>query len=165
VYPNSNDSVNTTNVPADQSVVSEISKRGSQDGRSFGRRGAYNIRLVEASGACTVQAIILSAWRSSPKQYQPKETIPGNIGFNKIDNHANTTSAGLNWHLIELSGKYCTVSPFSAQYLPFLRSVNRIQMSRLQNAPQRTHAPQLAIRSSWSLTKCCGLAMTYIFHL
>jgi hypothetical protein len=38
---NSVDSANTTNVPADQSVVSEISERGSQNGRGFGR-GAYN---------------------------------------------------------------------------------------------------------------------------
>ncbi len=38
---NSNDSANTTNVPADQSVVSKISERGSQNGRGFGR-GAYN---------------------------------------------------------------------------------------------------------------------------
>jgi hypothetical protein len=29
------------NAPADQSVVSEISERGSQNGRGFGR-GAYN---------------------------------------------------------------------------------------------------------------------------
>ena len=35
------DSANTTNAPADQSVVSEISERGSQNGRGFGR-GAYN---------------------------------------------------------------------------------------------------------------------------
>ncbi len=37
-------------------------------------------------------------------------------------------------------------------------------MSRSRNVPQRTHAPQLAIRSSWLLTKCCGLATTYIVH-
>ena len=35
------DSANTTNAPADQSVVSEISERGSQNGRGFGRC-AYN---------------------------------------------------------------------------------------------------------------------------
>ncbi len=35
------DSTNTTNASADQSVVSEISERGSQNGRGFGR-GAYN---------------------------------------------------------------------------------------------------------------------------
>ena len=36
----SNDSANTTNAPADQSVMSKISERGSQNGRGFGR-GAY----------------------------------------------------------------------------------------------------------------------------
>jgi hypothetical protein len=65
------------------------------------------------------KAIILSEWCSSSKQYHPKETIPGNIGINKIDNHADTTSAGPNWRLIEPSGKYCTVlSHFSAEYQP-----------------------------------------------
>jgi hypothetical protein len=99
-----------------------------------------------------------SARRSSPKQYHLKETIPGNIGIDEIDNHANTTYAGPNWRLIELSGKYCT----AVQYLPFLRSINRNPTSRLQIAPQRLNAPQPAIRSSWLLTKCCGLATTYL---
>jgi hypothetical protein len=39
VNPNSNSG--GTNVSNDQSVVSEITERGSQNGRSFGR-GAYN---------------------------------------------------------------------------------------------------------------------------
>ncbi len=38
---NPNNSANTTNVPADQSVVSKISEQGPQNGRGFGR-GAYN---------------------------------------------------------------------------------------------------------------------------
>jgi hypothetical protein len=38
---NANNSNNGNHVPADQSVVSEITERGSQNGRSFGR-GAYN---------------------------------------------------------------------------------------------------------------------------
>ena len=71
-----------------------------------------------ASGAHTVQAIISSARRFSSKQYHPTETIPGNIGINEIENHADTTCAGPNWRLIELSGKRCTVSPFSAEYQP-----------------------------------------------
>jgi hypothetical protein len=36
-----NSNSNTNNVPTDQSVVSDITDRGSQNGRSFGR-GAYN---------------------------------------------------------------------------------------------------------------------------
>lgn len=39
--PNSNETTNTSSAPADQSVVSDITERGSQNGRSFGR-GAYN---------------------------------------------------------------------------------------------------------------------------
>jgi hypothetical protein len=38
---NTNDSNNGNNVSADQSVVSEITERGFQNGRSFGR-GEYN---------------------------------------------------------------------------------------------------------------------------
>jgi hypothetical protein len=38
---NTNDTNNGNNVSTDQSVVSEITERGSQNGRSFGR-GAYN---------------------------------------------------------------------------------------------------------------------------
>ena len=38
---NTNNDKATNNVPADRSVVSEITERGSQNGRSFGR-GAYN---------------------------------------------------------------------------------------------------------------------------
>ena len=38
---NTNNDYAANNVQADQSVVSEITERGSQNGRSFGR-GAYN---------------------------------------------------------------------------------------------------------------------------
>ncbi|KAI2498915.1 hypothetical protein MHU86_15543 [Fragilaria crotonensis] len=37
-----NNTSNPNNFPTDQSVVSDITDRGSQNGRSFGRRGAYN---------------------------------------------------------------------------------------------------------------------------
>ncbi len=56
----SNNPANTTNVPADQSVASEISERGSQNGRGF-VLGVYNTCLGEANGARTVKAIISSA--------------------------------------------------------------------------------------------------------
>jgi hypothetical protein len=64
------------------------------------------------------KAIISSARRSSSKQHNPKDTTPGFIGVNEIDNHADTTCAGPNWRLIELTGEYCTVSPFSSEYQP-----------------------------------------------
>ncbi len=89
----------------------------TSNGRSFGR-GAYNAWLKEAGGARTIQAIISSARRSSSKQCHPKETIPGNIASHEINNHVDTACASPNWRLIELSGKYCTVSPFSAEYQP-----------------------------------------------
>jgi hypothetical protein len=38
--------------------------------------------------------------------------------MNEIDNHADTICAGPNWKLLELSGEYCTVSPFSTDYQP-----------------------------------------------
>jgi hypothetical protein len=45
-------------------------------------------------------------------------TIVGTIGKNEIDNHADTICAGLNWKLLELSGEFCSVTPFSADYHP-----------------------------------------------
>ena len=38
--------------------------------------------------------------------------------MNEIDNHADTICAGPNWKLLELSGEYCDVSPFSGEYKP-----------------------------------------------
>ena len=38
--------------------------------------------------------------------------------MNEIDNHADTICAGPNWKLLELSGEYCSVSPFSGEYKP-----------------------------------------------
>ena len=38
--------------------------------------------------------------------------------MNEIDNHADTICAGPNWKLLELSGEYCNVSPFSSDYQP-----------------------------------------------
>ena len=45
-------------------------------------------------------------------------TIVGTIGKNEIDNHADTICAGPNWKLLELSGEFCSVTPFSADYHP-----------------------------------------------
>ena len=64
--------------------------------------------------------VISSARRTAgPKQQEhPQTTYPGDVGMNEIDNHADTLYAGLNRHLLKLSGEYCTVSPFSADYQP-----------------------------------------------
>jgi hypothetical protein len=45
-------------------------------------------------------------------------TITGTIGKNEIDNHADTICAGPNWKLLELSGEFCSVTPFSSDYQP-----------------------------------------------
>ena len=45
-------------------------------------------------------------------------TIIGTIGKNEIDNHADTICAGPNWKLLELSGEFCSVTPFSSDYQP-----------------------------------------------
>ena len=42
----------------------------------------------------------------------------GVYGGNEIDNHADTICAGANWRVIELTGQYCSVSPFSSRYKP-----------------------------------------------
>ena len=43
---------------------------------------------------------------------------PGIHGRNEIDNHADTICAGANWTVLEFTGEYCNVSPFSSQYKP-----------------------------------------------
>jgi hypothetical protein len=40
------------------------------------------------------------------------------IGKNEIDNHADTICAGSNWIVLEFTGEYCNVSPFSTEYEP-----------------------------------------------
>ena len=103
----------TTN---DNSVISKITERGLQNGRSFGR-GAYGNNLHErTSGARTAHAIISSARCTSTKRSEVAQSHPGHRGSNEIDDNADRICAGLNWRLLELSGEYCNVSPFSADY-------------------------------------------------
>ena len=45
-------------------------------------------------------------------------TIVGVTGKNEIDNHADTICAGPNWKLLELSGEFYSVTPFSTDYQP-----------------------------------------------
>ena len=45
-------------------------------------------------------------------------TMDGTIGNNEIDNHADTICAGPNWKLLELTGEFCNVTPFSSDYKP-----------------------------------------------
>ena len=70
------------------------------------------------AGTRTVHAIISSARVTGPNHRRPKATEPGRSAMNEIDNHADTICAGPNWKLLELSGEYCTVSPFSTDYQP-----------------------------------------------
>jgi hypothetical protein len=42
----------------------------------------------------------------------------GIVGRNEIDNHADTICAGSNWTVLEFTGEYCNVSPFSTEYKP-----------------------------------------------
>jgi hypothetical protein len=62
--------------------------------------------------------IIPSARRASTQLSEVPPSHPGHRGFNEIDYSADTICAGPNWRLLELSGAYCTVSPFSADYQP-----------------------------------------------
>lgn len=45
-------------------------------------------------------------------------TLEGTSAKNEIDNHADTICAGPNWKLMELTGKFCSVTPFIAEYDP-----------------------------------------------
>ena len=62
--------------------------------------------------------MISSARRTGNKRPEIPQSGPECIGMNEIDNHAAKICAGPNWKLLELSGEYCSVSPFSADYKP-----------------------------------------------
>ena len=55
---------------------------------------------------------------ASAKIQNHANAIIGTIGKNEIDNHADTICAGPNWRLLELSGEFCSVTPFSSDYQP-----------------------------------------------
>jgi hypothetical protein len=63
-------------------------------------------------------AIISSARRASTQRSEVPRSNPGHRGSNEIDNLADTICAGPNWRLLELSGEYCNVCQFSANYQP-----------------------------------------------
>ncbi|KAI2489216.1 Reverse transcriptase (RNA-dependent DNA polymerase) [Fragilaria crotonensis] len=42
----------------------------------------------------------------------------GQVGRNEIDNHADTICAGPNWRVLEFTGQFCSVAPFSMEYSP-----------------------------------------------
>ena len=65
-----------------------------------------------------VEVMISSARVTVSNRRRPKLTEPGRSAMNEIDNLSDTMCAGPNWKLLELSGKYCNVSPFSADYQP-----------------------------------------------
>ena len=59
------------------------------------------------------------AWVTSGATiHKYSETMEGTTGKNEIDNHADTICAGPNWRLLEISGEFCSVSPFSKDYEP-----------------------------------------------
>ena len=51
-------------------------------------------------------------------KYAQNRGESGIIGKNEIDNHADTICAGANWTVLEFTGEYCNVSPFSTEYEP-----------------------------------------------
>jgi hypothetical protein len=65
-----------------------------------------------------------SAKTKEHDKYARNRGESGFIGKNEIDNHADTICAGLNWIvLVEFTGEYCNVSPFSTEYEPRLENV------------------------------------------
>ena len=45
-------------------------------------------------------------------------TVPGTYGRNEMDSHADTSCAGKNWKLLEVSYEVCEASPFLESYGP-----------------------------------------------
>ena len=62
--------------------------------------------------------MISSARRTGKQKKSIPQSVPEQSGANEFDNHADTICAGPNWKLLELSGEYCNVSPFLADYEP-----------------------------------------------
>jgi hypothetical protein len=62
--------------------------------------------------------MVLSARSAGKQRAKIPHSVPEQSGANEIDNYADTICAGPNWKLLELSGEYCSVSPFSADYQP-----------------------------------------------
>jgi hypothetical protein len=42
----------------------------------------------------------------------PNETVPGTIGRNEMDTHADTCCAGANWQLLDFTNEVYKVTPF-----------------------------------------------------
>jgi len=48
----------------------------------------------------------------------PHSTIPGTIGRNEMDTHADTCCAGANWRILDTTDEVCEVTPFLDSYEP-----------------------------------------------
>jgi hypothetical protein len=48
----------------------------------------------------------------------PHDTLPGTIGRNELDTHADTCCAGANWRVLDTTNEVCKVTPFLDSYEP-----------------------------------------------
>jgi hypothetical protein len=50
----------------------------------------------------------------------------GFMANNELDTHADTSCAGANWSLMELTGEICDANPFLASYQPVLQEIRPV---------------------------------------
>ena len=97
----------------DSVVPDAASERGSQNGRRFGR-GAYISRILSSARRSSYEGRRFIKANDTV----PNDTIHGTESNNEIDNHADTICAGANWRVMEFTGEYCDVTPYSNEYEP-----------------------------------------------
>jgi hypothetical protein len=71
---------------------------------------------------------------------------------NEMDTHPDTSCAGANWSLMELTGEICDVNPFLASYQPVLQKIPAARCCTVWM--DQTNSMEYCS----SETRCCGLA-------
>ena len=112
---NENDTNGTASVLTDDTRGTGSGERGSQNGRGFGR-GAYRRESRILSSARRIHPEGRRFVKSN--EIVRYSTVEGTIGKNEMDNHADTICAGANWKLLEYTGEYCEVTPYTDEYAP-----------------------------------------------
>jgi len=71
------------------------------------------------------------------------------IARNEIDNHADTICAGPKWRVLEFTGEYCDVSPFSKEY-----QWRSVPLSLHVTVPEQLYYWSWRIKYCGSATRC-----------
>ena len=69
--------------------------------------------------------LVTALGKSQSQPYIKHITNAGHIAQNELDTHADTSCAGVNWALLELTSDICEVTPFLDSYEP----INEISLA------------------------------------